>query len=430
MKHYIVNFLLNPSVIFFSALMGILIGLYSPTIALLLKPYGSIYLQLLQMLVLPVLMTAIISGMGRLFISGSAKNHLVVILFFIIANLLFSSIIGVTVGQLAEVGKNLGEQAEVTLGKIISTAESVEFEESSSQKNEQLAIQQASGFLLFIKKMIPTNIFQALVNGDNLAILFFSILVGISMGLLKSNTDSKLIALSVVDAFYEAFLTAIGWMMYLLPFGLCCLFASQMAQVGVEVFLAMSKLVLFIYISALILIFIFSLLIWYKSSCGYWQTLSAVKQPFFVALGTSSSLASIPVTLTALQQKLHVNRNVADLLIPLGMTINPPGSVLYFAITCTFFAQIYDVSLGLNELFIIVLGAFFAGISSASAPGIVGLSMISIVLTPLGLPIEIAIILLIAIDPLIDPILTGVNVFSNCAMTMFATDTTQSSESS
>jgi len=229
--------------------------------------------------------------------------------------------------------------------------------------------------------------------------------------------------LDVVDAFYSAFLAAINWVMYLLPFGLCCLFASQIAQVGLDVFWAMSTLVLYIYCSALILIFIYTLLIYYKSNATYLQTLSALRQPFFVALGTASSFASIPAALNALQEKLEVNRDISDLIIPLGMTINPPGSVLYFAIAGTFIAQIYNVSLDFSQLTIMVIGALFAGISSASAPGIVGLSMISMVLIPLGLPVEVAVILLIAIDPIVDPILTVVNVLSNCAMTLFAADT-------
>ncbi|BCG64104.1 MAG: proton glutamate symport protein, DAACS family [Methyloprofundus sp.] len=407
------NILLNPWIIFFSVITGSVIGVFEPQLANSLAPFGVIYLKLLQMLVLPVLMTAIISGLGRLFISGSAQEYLVKVLLFLVVNLMLISAMGVSVGHLGKVGSGLGEQAQITLGKTISAAE-------ANTDATALMGQETSGVYLFIQAMVPSNIFQALVNGDNLAILFFSILVGISMGLLGSS--SSYIALDVVDAFYGAFLAAINWVMYLLPFGLCCLFASQVAQVGLDIFWAMSKLVLFIYLSASVLILGFALLIAYKSKISFLQTLAALRQPFFVALGTASSFASIPAALTALQDKLQVKHDVADLIVPLGMTINPPGSVLYFAIAGTFIAQIYNVSLGLDQLAIMVFAALLAGISSASAPGIVGLSMISMVLIPLGLPVEVAIILLVAIDPIVDPILTVVNVFSNCAMAVIASE--------
>ena len=244
----IATLLLNPWVIFLSVISGSLIGIFSPELAYTLAPYGTIYLKLLHMLVLPVLMTAIISGLGRLFISGAAKGYLYKILIFLIINLMAASAIGISAGYLGKVGNDLGQQAKITLGQTISSAESDNTLEHSVEN-------ETAGLYVFVKALIPSNIFQAMVNGDNLAILFFSILVGISMGLIGSSSSHT--ALDVVDAFYEAFLAAINWVMYLLPFGLCCLFASQIAQVGLDIFWAMSKLVLYIYLSSLILIFIF-----------------------------------------------------------------------------------------------------------------------------------------------------------------------------
>jgi len=403
----ITNFLLSPWLIFFSVILGSVIGFYYPDFAKTLTPFGSLYLKLLQMLVLPVLMAAIISGLGRLFISGTAKKYLVQVLIFLVTNLLLATLIGTSLGYIGGVGNSLDQQANIALGKTISST-NIELVTSSD----------SSGWYLFAEKMIPHNIFQALVNGNNLAVLFFSILVGTSLGLVGS--DSSKIALEVMDAFYETFLMAINWMMYLLPFGLCCLFASQLSQIGLDIFWAMSKLVLYIYLSAFLLIFIFSLVIWYKSQSSYWQMLIALRQPFFVGLGTASGFASIPASLNALQEKLKVKKDISNLILPLGMTINPPGSVLYFGIAGVFMAQIYDIPLSFSQLAVMGIGSILAGISSSSAPGIVGLGMISMILIPLGLPVEVAIILLIAIDPVVDPILTVVNVFSNCAMTMVA----------
>jgi Na+/H+-dicarboxylate symporter len=110
-------------------------------------------------------------------------------------------------------------------------------------------------------------------------------------------------------------------------------------------------------------------------------------------------------------------------MIPLGMTINPPASVLQFAISSLFIAQIYGMELGFNELTIIFVGSILAGLASSSTPSIIGLSMIAMILDPLGLPSGVAIILLVAIDPVIDPIITALNVQANCTLAVIMSDT-------
>ncbi len=404
------SFLLNPWVVLGSAASGVLVAIFEPSLVENLELFSTIYLKLLQMLVLPVLMTAIISGLGRLFISGTAKNYIAKILVFIIFNLMLASAIGVMVGFVSDVGKDLSHQVETVLGKTITKAEADQNWAAHEAPREAIGIQG------FIRAMIPNNIFYSLTNGENLAVVFFSILIGVCMGSLRSGAGQT--ALDVIDAFYETFLEAINGVMYLLPFGLFCIFSTQINHVGLDVFKAMSKLVLYLYLSALVLIGVFSLVIWFKSGKSYLQSLLAFRQPFIVAFGTASGFATIPSALSMLQTKLMVNRSVSDLILPLGVTINPPGSVLYFALTGVFIAQIYDVTLDTSNLLVMIVGAILAGISSSSAPGIVGLSMISIMLEPLGVPVEVAVILLIAIDPIVDPILTVVNVHANCAMTL------------
>jgi len=404
------NLLLNPWVILGSAASGVLMAILYPSLVENLELFSTLYLKLLQMLVLPVLMTAIISGLGRLFISGAAQNYIAKILAFIVFNLVLASAVGVQVGFIGGVGKDLGYQVETVLGKTITKAE------TDPNWTAHETPKEAMGLAGFVRAMIPNNIFYSLTNGENLAVVFFSIVIGICMGSLRSGSGSK--ALDVIDVFYETFLEAINWAMYLLPFGLFCIFSTQVNNVGIEIFKAMSSLVLCIYLGSFILIGVFSLIVCLKSGNNYIKSVLNFRQPFIVAFGTASGFATIPSALSVLQNKFTVNRNVSDLILPLGVTINPPGSVLYFALTGIFITQIYDVTLTINNLFVIIIGAILAGISSSSAPGIVGLSMISIMLEPLGVPVEVAVILLIAIDPIVDPILTVVNVHANCAMAL------------
>ncbi|MDD2760203.1 MAG: dicarboxylate/amino acid:cation symporter [Methylomonas sp.] len=403
------GWLLSPWLIFAGVFIGAMIGIFDKELAKDLLPFGTLYLRLLQMLVLPMLMTAVISGLGNLFVSGMKKSQLTRLIAFVFIGLMMASFIGLMFGIFGRPGSGLEYEAQVTLGKTINESERNAINPAQAQHPSMFA---------YVQAMIPENIFNALVRGDTLSILFFSLLTGLSMGLLK--TDASKTALIVVDAFYNIFLSIIGWMMYILPFGLLCLFAGQIAQVGMDIVWATAKLIEYIYISCIATMLIYSIVIWWqiRHRYSYWQTLAGLRQPIAVAIGTASSFATIPSALNALINNLKVDQRVADLVIPLGMTINPPASVLQFAISSVFIAQIYGVDLQFGQLLMVFVGAILAALASSSAPSIVALSMIAMILDPLGLPSGVAIILLVAIDPVVDPIVTGFNVLSNCALTV------------
>ncbi|MEY3786839.1 MAG: hypothetical protein RLZ75_1046, partial [Pseudomonadota bacterium] len=200
---------------------------------------------------------------------------------------------------------------------------------------------------------------------------------------------------------------------------------EEIAKIGLEIVWATTKLITLIYIACIGSLFIYSLMMWWKlkHKFSYAQILIGLRQPLLVALGTASSFATIPAALNALKNNLQADKNICDLVIPLGMTINPPASVLQFAISSLFIAQIYGMELGFNELTIIFVGSILAGLASSSTPSIVGLSMIAMILDPLGLPSGVAIILLVAIDPVIDPIITALNVQANCTLGVIMSNT-------
>jgi Na+/H+-dicarboxylate symporter len=399
------SWLLSPWFIFIGVFLGAIIGLYNTELAHQLKPIGSLYLKLLQMLVLPMLVTAVISGLGNLFVRGMERRQIITLITFLIMGLAIASLLGLLLGFLGHPGSELSHESQVILGKTISKTE-----QEVSEQIEPLSM------FNYLQAIVPENIFKSLTSGDTLAVLFFSILTGISMGLL--NTEANKTALMVVNGFYDGFLAIIGWMMYFLPFGLLCLFADDIAKLGLEIVWATARLIVFIYIACISSLIVYSLIMWWKLRhyfC-YLEILTGLRQPLMVALGTASSLASIPAAINALKNNLHTDKNISDLIIPLGMTINPPASVLQFSISSIFIAQIYGMELGFNQTVIIFIGSILAGLASSSTPSIVGLTMIAMILDPLGLPSGVAIILLVAIDPVIDPIITALNVQANCTL--------------
>lgn len=385
--------------------LGIVIGLTAKKTALLLAPFGKIYLSLLQMCIIPILITAVISALGHLISEGKTNQYILrlVIVFFI--TLICASSSGLLTGILFKPGKNLDSESKIVLGKVLA----------KSKQSETVLLYESPNLFNFLIEIVPTNLFDAMVKDQNLAILFFSIIFGIALGFV--NSSSSQLALSVFEGLYDSFLKIIEWIMYGLPIGLLCLFASQVAQVGLQIMWALAKLVLLIYLCSLFLLFLFQIIIWRSVKGSFLQSLSGLKETIVVAFGTSSSFATIPSALRGLTEELKINKEFANLIIPLGISINPPGNVLYFAISTVFIAQIYNVVLNWQGILILILGAVFAGMAATGAPGMASLSMMSLILEPLNLPVQSTIILLMAIDPILDPILTVVNVHSNCTVT-------------
>lgn len=404
----LLNFLLNPWVIFAGIVLGGLLGWYSPTVASYIAPLGSLYSSLLQMCVIPILLTAVISSLSRLFIAGGATNSIARLFFSIALGLMFASGMGILMGTLGNPGSGLQQSAQATLGTII-------FEKEIAASGQDSAIEQ-SGLLTFLEAMIPDNIFASLSQGEQLAVLFFSMIVGVALGSIGAGMAQPV--LIILEALYETFIRITSWLMYVLPLGLLCLAAGQISQLGIEILGAVLKLVCLIYLCALLLTIVYGLVIWLRVGGKPARSLRALRETMVVAIGTASSFAAIPSAMRGLKEGLHVNKDITDLVLPLGITLNPPGSVCHFALSTLFISELYGVELGINQYVIIFVGSILAGVGASGAPGIAALSMIAIILQPLGLPVDVALILLAAIDPIVDPILTAVNVHANCATTV------------
>jgi proton glutamate symport protein len=406
MKRYL-DLMLNPWMIVAGIVAGGLIGWFNPDLAAQIAPLGDLYISLLQMCVIPILLTAVISSLTRLFMSGAGGDYIGRLLIMIILGLMLASAIGLLVGKIGAPGSGLQQSAQATLGTMISDSE-LTSSQPAGERNQ-------AGLFTFFEAMIPDNIFASLSQGERLSVLFFSIVVGVALGSVGAETVRP--ALAIFEAFYETFIKITGWLMYALPLGLLCLTAGQISGLGLEILGAMVKLVLMIYLCALLLMISYALVIWLKVGGSIFDSFRALRETLIVALGTASSFATIPFALRGLKEGLKINKDVADLVLPLGITINPPGSVFHFALSALFIADLYGVEISLNQYFLIFIGAALAGIAASGAPGVAALSMIAIILQPLGLPVDVAVILLAAIDPIVDPVLTMVNVHANCATT-------------
>jgi proton glutamate symport protein len=420
------NILKHPATILAGVAIGVVIGLFNHNLshvfgirnfAQVIAFPGELYLFFLQMTVIPIIITAISSSLGKLMRNKSSVVLIKKIVAVFLICMLVCAIIGMASGIIGKPGSGLSESTRSLLSKLLSAEQDSGILEVSLGSTDDMNIEsERAGMASFFTNMIPANIFQALSLGSVMAILFFSIIFGLAIGFLPDESASLLI--NLCTAIFQAFQKLISWSLYLLPIGLICLLAGQIAAVGVQIFVAMSKFIVLYCIGTLLIFIVCTVIIWLRSGIqNPLKIISILFEPILLSLATRNSMATLPSAINCLENKMHFNSTAVNLTLPLGMTLGRFGNIFYFALGVFFIGQIYNTSFEPIHYLIILIGVIFAGTATAGASGIVTLSMLGIVLEPLSLPMEAVLIIFMAIDPIIDPFRTFIIVYVNMAAT-------------
>ncbi len=405
----------NPITILICVILGILFGFYEKEAALSWGVIGDVYLNLFQMTVIPILVTSIVASLAQLMKDANARAHILKILLVFMIMLTAVSIFGTVMGTSARPGKDLGESTTAVLDKIIKSSTDTSKDEMALYGDSTDTGAKKSSLVEFFVNIVPSNIFYSFSNGVILQLVFFSIIFGVALGFLQEDMSGRLI--NGVTSLKDTFQKLISWTMYGLPIGLVFLMGKQIAQVGVEILLAMVKFIIVFYIAGLIAMLVCTIIIWIRSGIKNPATvLKKVMDPIIICFATRNSFASLPSSVTALKG-LNFGENMVDLVFPLGVTVLRFGNIMYFALASCFVAQIYNATLSFSSLLLIVVGALLAGTATAGASGLLTLPMISLILDPLGLPVESILVVFMAIDSLIDPMRTLLIVYVNIATT-------------
>jgi Na+/H+-dicarboxylate symporter len=395
----------SPLVIILSMILGIVTGLAYHDFAIAISPIGTVYLDLLKMTIFPILITAIITSIGMLFSIKDFNKYVVRIVVVLVGSLFLTSFLALSTALIFSPGTDLSEDAQITLGKTLSQAD----------QTGQSTVGEYRGVFDFLQDLIPVNIFQAMGEGGLLQVLFFCIVLGTAVGMLPD--DKKETILGLTDSLFHAFFGIISWIMYLLPLGLFCLIAGQVAQLGMEILFAMVKFVGVIYGVSFVMLVISAIVVSFTTKTNPLKATLALRESLLIGFGTQSTFASMPSAIEGMAKGLEVNDKLVNLTIPLGSVIARYGMIITYTIAAVFAAQLYQVPLGLGDYGLIVLLSVLAAIAGAGTPGIASLSMITMVFLPLNLPSAAIIVLLLAIAPIIEPITTMANVYGNCAAT-------------
>jgi Na+/H+-dicarboxylate symporter len=262
--------------------------------------------------------------------------------------------------------------------------------------------------------MIPVNPIESLVKGDMLQIIFFAILFGISMTMIGEPVKPLL---NTINQINEVLLKIIGLVMLTAPIGVFALISNVIMFQGISVLIPLLK-----YALTIVFTLVIQVLLVYGSALKILGGLNPVK--FFrkfwptmtVAFSTSSSNATIPVTLEACEDKLGVPKSIASFTIPLGATMNMDGTAVMQGVATIFLAQLYGVPLSFQNMIMIILTATLASIGTAGVPG-AGMVMLSMVLLQVGVPVE-GIPIILSIDRILDMMRTVVNVTGDAVGTI------------
>ena len=378
-----------------------------------IKPWGTIFLNLLKLVAVPLIFFSLVKGVSSLSdITRLSRIGLKTFFLFLISTLLAISV-GLFLVNLIQPGSTFPEERRAEL--------QMEFSVDVLQK-ESLAQQvKGSGPLKVIVDMVPENIINA--AGDNskiLQIIFFAILFGIALALLPLSKVETI--KSLFDGIYEVIMKIIEMIMRFAPFGVFALiatlfveFAGDSIAESIGLFKALGMYMLTVVIGmAIVLFIIFPLFVRFFSPVKIIDFFKGIGPAQLVAFSTSSSAATLPVSLEQVQSKFGVSEQIASFVLPIGVTINMAGTSLYQAISAVFIAQAFGIELSLAAQLTIVLTATLASIGTPGVPA-AGIVMLVIVLTAIGLPAE-GLALVLALDRPLDMLRTVANITGDCAV--------------
>lgn len=261
-------------------------------------------------------------------------------------------------------------------------------------------------FVDTLLNMIPTNIFTAFTEGNILGIIFFAILLGLSITMVGEKAKPLLV---VFESANEVLLKLVQMIMHFAPYGVFALLATTFANFGFAALMPLIKYVGTVLLGlALQLLVVYMGMLFFIGKLKPTVFLKKFAPIFNICLSTSSSSAALPLALEHSETSFGVSKKVSSFTLPLGATVNMDGTAIMQGISVMFIAQIYGIHLGMNDYVMVILSAVLASIGTAGVPG-VGMIMLTMVLASVNLPLE-GIALIMGVDRIIDMFRTAVNV--------------------
>lgn len=373
-----------------------------------IKPFGTLFINSLKLIAVPLILASLIKGISDLKdISQLSKMGIRTISLYLMTTVIAVSL-GLAVVNIIKPGNTISEQTRTELVESYGGVVDVVREGAEQQREE--------GPLQSLVDLVPENIVGAAGDNTNmLQVIFFAIFFGVCLILIPEESGKPVKAF--FDGFNDVILKMIDVIMLAAPYGVFALLAALVVESpNADLFAALAMYAVCVLLGLFLMICFYNLLVWIftkRKPSFFMRGMSPVQ---LLAFSTSSSAATLPVTMETVEKDLGVDSDVSSFVLPIGATINMDGTSLYQAVAAVFIAQAFGMDLDFATQMGIVATATLASIGSAAVPG-AGMVMLVIVLAQAGIP-EAGLALIFAVDRPLDMCRTTVNVTGDASVTM------------
>lgn len=384
------------------AVTGIIFAFISPDnvarkyALLVAAPLGTLFINLLKMIVTPVIIFTLISGVASIEPSRLGKVGVKIIIFYMLTSLM-AIVVGLVIGNIMQPGQGI-VLAETT---------------------QIIAAKKAPTLVETFLAIVPTNPFASIAKGEVLPIIFFSIFFGIALAFARDSRDTKVkesadIVYKFFDGCAQVIFRVVGWVMLYAPIGVFFLIFQVFTQQGAEAFGPLLHVTVSVYIGLALQIFVVYMLICAAFKIPPVLFLKKIYEPWLTAFVTRSSGGTLPVSMDTAERKMGVSKGVYSFTLPLGATINMDGTTIYLGVCAIFIANAVGMPLDASQQMTVIITAVLASIGTAGVPG-AGAIMLIMVMNSVGLDVtqgnvKLAYAMILGIDALLDMGRTSMNI--------------------
>jgi len=366
-------------------ILGALFGNYAPIAwTTFIEPVGQAFIQLLYFIVTPLIFLTLLASFSRLESYHQAKNILSRTLFWFLLTAAFASLVGLAIGLWFDPGA------------LMTLEDGMKFDQ----------VREVPPFADILLNMLPGDILQQIINHQIIPVIIASVIVGFA--LVKHAEQAQRLRIVIQEASQVMFQVT-RWILRLAPFGIFALIAQVTATYGWSAISPLVWFIVAIYVACFVQLIIYGLIIWIYAGMTPWKFYQAIYPMQLTAFSTSSSLATLPVTINTLNMRLKIPESLTAFIAPLGTTMKMDGcGAIYPMIVAIFTATVFQIDLTLYDYIVLLITATIATIGTAGVPGTASITA-TVVLASIGLPLE-GLAIVIGIDKIIDVIRTTINV--------------------
>lgn len=363
--------------IFIGILIGIVIGFLSPDLTKMLSPFGTIFLRMLKMLIVPLVFFSITSGVCKM---GDVKQLVTVGLRFVFY-ILITSGLAAALGSLVGILMNIGSGTTEFL-KAGVEVKNVDY-----------------NFINNVVSWFPENIFDAMVKQDMLQIIVFSLFLGIAILFLNKKVSNLA---KIIDQCTDVMLKITDFVMAFSPIGIASLMATMVNTISGATVKDVAAFVIADYVTcAIFFLIMYPLMLKVLANLSPLHFFHKISEPMLVAISTTSSAATLPISLKVAGQKLGIPENIFGFTLPLGNTCGMNGFAVFIGLCCVFCSHLYGVNITFSQLILYIFLGIILSVGAAGVKG-AGIVMSTVLLQAIGMPLDI-IPIYAAIWPIIDP---------------------------